>query len=269
MSEQMIEPQWTTVDGLATRLWRDGQGKPLIWLHGAGGAEWLPLHARLAARYQVWLPEHPGFGQSAEADWIEGIDDLVFYYLDWIREFDLREVTLVGHSLGGWLAAELAVLTPAWLRRLVLIDAAGLVIPEAPIADIFVLNAEERAELVRYRPVGQGPMDVSETGPSRDAMAAIALDEATAHSRSRNDHMVARLAWNPYLANPKLMRRLGRIAVPTTVLWGVGDRLIPPQHGEAYARNIPGARLRWVEEAGHAPHRDNADAVLTAIVEEA
>jgi pimeloyl-ACP methyl ester carboxylesterase len=137
------------------------------------------------------------------------------------------------------------VLRPAWLRRLVLVDCAGLDVPEAPIADLFTLTPAERTALTRYRPEA--------------AVEAEPADEETLRRMAKNQTTFARLSWQPYLVDIKLRGRLHRIDAPTLVLWGEGDRLIPVRHGEVAASEIRGARLLVVPEAGHNPLRDQPE----------
>lgn len=246
------ESQFVRVHDINVHLYRAGRGEPLLWLHGAGGGDWFPLFDRLAQSFDVIAPDHPGFGKSDDAKWLEGIDDMVYFYLDFVKTLNLDGCHLAGQSMGGWVAAELAVMTPSWLKSLILVDAAGLNVPEAPIPDLFVLSQEEKGRLAQY--------------PGRDAPARALTPEMVAE-KTRNDYTFARLAWSPYLHNPKLARRLYRIDVPTLILWGEGDQIIPPRHGEEYHRLIPGSRLINVPQAGHGPQRDQPERVADAIIQ--
>src|SRR5262244_4315200 len=99
-----------TLRGCTVGLMRAGAGSPLLVLHGASGAgAWLPFMAALAERHDVIVPEHPGYGASDTPDWLDSIHDLAYFYLDFLRELDLDQVHLVGISIGGWIAAEVAV----------------------------------------------------------------------------------------------------------------------------------------------------------------
>lgn len=132
------------VRGVQVNLFRGGSGRPVLFLHGAGGAGvWLPFHGLLARHFDVLAPDHPGFGLSGELEHIESMDDLVYHYLALLEQLGIDEVDLVGTSLGGWLAAELAVHSPQLVRRLVLLNAVGLDIWEAPVKDLFGMNPEE------------------------------------------------------------------------------------------------------------------------------
>jgi len=221
-------------------------------LHGLGDRGWFPFHELLARRFTVLAPDHPGFGASDDPTWLEGIDDLVLFYLDFLDTLRLRRVHLLGASLGGWIAAELAVHHPERLSSLVLVDAAGLRAPDAEIADIFLMDPTARAKAFYDNP--RVLADVLDTPPTPETLQVELRERAT----------LARLAWDPYFHDPKLARRLGRLRVPTLVLWGRHDRLIPEAVGEAYRRAIPGARLRVVD-AGHAALRDAPAACARAV----
>lgn len=248
-----MEERSLDVRGTRVQLQVGGDGQPLLFLHGAGGPAWLPGLARLAQRFRVYAPAHPGFGQSdAREDW-DSIDDFAYHYLDLLDALELDRVHLLGASLGGWLAAELAVGHFQRLRSLVLLDAAGLWLDEAPMADIFMLPPERMTELSWHDP-GKAPAAVP---PTPEAMVTQALARAT----------VARIAWNPYFHNPKLPSRLGRIKVPTLVLWGASDRVIPRAHGERYQELIADAELAIIPECGHAVLREQPGRGAQAILE--
>jgi pimeloyl-ACP methyl ester carboxylesterase len=151
----------------------------------------------------------------------------------------------MGFSLGGWLAAELAATCPDRLDRLVLVDAAGLRIERAPIADIFLASRAELTALAFHdaKAVAELARLCPET-PSEEQSAGT----------ERSQIMAQVIAWKPYMHNPRLPYRLGRIRMPTLIVWGRHDGIVPPAHGEAYARAISGARLSVIEDCGHAPH---------------
>ena len=134
-----------SIRGCTIGLLRGGAGRPLLVLHGAGGAgQWLPYMADLAARHDVIVPEHPGFGSSDTPDWLDNIHDLANFYLDVLDQLDLAGVDLVGYSLGGWIAAELAVRNTQRLASLTLVGAAGIHVPDVAQVDIFLRNDEQR-----------------------------------------------------------------------------------------------------------------------------
>ena len=231
------------VGGKAIQVWSGGSGPPLLYLHGAGVSWWMPAHDLLAARHRVHAPVHPGFGASEGFEEIEGMDDLVFHTLDVMDALGLERPDVVGLSLGGWLAAELALRQPARVKRLVLVDAAGTRVPGAERADLFMVPPARARGLLFADP--------------DSAVARQVVPEASPPERLEADlrgrEAAARLSWNPHVAYRKLTSRLGRIKAPTLVIWGAQDRVLPLALGQAYQRGIPGARLETVEECGHLP----------------
>ena len=231
-----------TVAGRSTQLMVGGEGPPLLYLHSAGGeTEWAPFHQQLAQHFTVFLPAHPGFASSEGLETIEDIHDLTWHYVDLCGQLGLSAVPVIGFSLGAWIAAELAVLRPALIRRLLMVAAAGLQVPGAPMAELFLDDLEALRELMFFDP--QHPM-------ARIALPS-GLDDPDILLWLRAREATARVGWNPYLHDPRLPRHLHRISCPTRVLWGRHDRLIPLAHGEAYAEMIPGASLRVLEQCGH------------------
>ena len=232
--------EFLSVAGVRTHLMRGGRGLPLLVLHPEFAANrWFPYHDALAARRQVLAPDHPGFGQSERPEWLDAIDDVVLHYVDLLDTLGIERVSIVGTSLGGWIAAELAVVQPARVRRLVLVGAAGLKVDGAQRFDVFLHPIEETLRHLFHDPSRAAQLLPTEFGP--DVIARAYGEAAT----------LARLSWNPYLYNPKLERRLRRVTAPTLVLWGADDAYLAPAHGEAYARYIAGATLQLVPQCGH------------------
>lgn len=242
------------VDDCTVSYLRAGSGTPLLFLHGAGGiSAWMPFMARLAERYDVIVPDHPGFGRSETPAWLDNIHDLAYFYLDFVRALGLRDVHLVGNSLGGWIACEVAVRSTASLRTLTLVSPAGLRLVGVRKLDTFLMPPDQ---IVRALYLDQAiPERILATPPS-DEQADIAL---------KNQYAVARLAWQPRFYDPHLAKWLHRIDVPTLVLWGDSDRVIPPPYAAEFARLIPGAKLETIARAGHLPHVEQADAFLGAV----
>jgi pimeloyl-ACP methyl ester carboxylesterase len=246
--------EFLQVGDTKVHLLRGGRGQPLIVLHGAGGGlGWLRFHELMARQFTVLAPVHPGFGASDDPAWLEGVDDLVLFYLDFQDTLGLKQVHLLGTSLGGWIAAEFAVSHQHRLRSLILVDAAGIHVPGAEMADLFMMDPVTRAKTVYHNP--RVLEEVLAVQPTPEMLQAELRQRVT----------VAKLAWDPYFHNPKLPRRLGRLRVPTLILWGRHDRLIPSAVGQAYQQAIPGSRLAFIEDAGHAPLREAPDACAKAV----
>jgi pimeloyl-ACP methyl ester carboxylesterase len=229
-----------SIAGVRTHVLRGGRGTPLLVMPPEFAANrWFPYHDALAARFQVFAPDHLGFGESERPDWLEGIDDLVFHYVDVLDTLGLERVSIIGTSLGGWIAAEFAVAHPERVDRLVLVGAAGLKVDGVERFDVFVHPIEETLQHLFHDQSRVAQLLSTDLGPE---VIVRAYRESTT---------LARLTWNPYMYNPKLARRLRRIKAPTLILWGANDTFLAPVHGEAYARLIPNATLQIVPHCGH------------------
>ncbi len=233
--------------GGRVHLLRGGAGEPVLFLHPAGGAgAWLPFHARLAGDgFEVIAPAHPGFGQSDDFPDVETIDDLVYHYLDVLDGLSLSRPHVVGASFGGWIAAEVAVHSPHLVGSLTLLSAAGLRLPDHPVADVFLMPPAKLAAALFHDPL-LVPPPASAPHPG----AAPDLDSIIAAYREATS--LARFSWVPYLSDPKLEGRLRRITAPTLVVAPSDDRLIPVAHARRYAALIDGADYAEVAECGHA-----------------
>ncbi len=239
-----------------------GQGPPLVYLHGGlADSEWHTALDLWAERFTVYQPLLPGFGASTGGERMESIEDLVFHTLDWLDATGLsgEGIVLVGASLGGWLAAELAVRYPRIAHRLCLVAAAGLWLDENPPAELFGNDPPHLAEL----------LFADQTHPLAAMMRAVTdisqLPEEVILRQFRAMEALARVAWNPYFHDPKLEPRLSRVRAKTTVVWGKADRFFPLAYGRRYAERIPGASLVVVPEAGHMVILERPAAVATAL----
>jgi len=232
-----------------------GAGAPILVLHGAGGLlPDAPFLSGLAKHGRVIAPTHPGFGRAELPDWIDSIDDLAYLYLDLLDALDLREVTVIGFSLGGWIAAEIATKSTARIARLILVDAVGIKISDRLTRDITDIFATEPAELLR----------LTFHDPSK-APDLTALSDAAVELIARNREASALYLWEPYAHNPKLVRRLHRIDVPVLLLWGESDGIVTPAYGRAFAERIPGARFEVIADAGHVPQIEQPEAFVASV----
>jgi pimeloyl-ACP methyl ester carboxylesterase len=228
-----------------------GQGDPLVVLHGAGGNRgWRRWMAAVGERYTVYAPTHPGFGRSDAADWMESIDDLARFYLWFLDVMGLSRVHLLGHSIGGWIAAELATMCPRAIDRLVLVSPTGLKPDEGEIRDIFFHSPEEL--------LGYSIHDAS-TVPEWPELFGTRPGPAEMEIALRNREMTARLAWKPYMFDPRLPQFLPRVTNPTLIVWGREDGIVPAICGEQYRRRLPNAALRVLERCGHMPPIEQPD----------
>ncbi len=253
------EAEWT-IDGAKLWAWEGGQGAPLLILHGADGGDGLmPFHEGLAEHFRVLAPSLPGFGRSELPGWMDSVDDLAYFILDLLDHLGLSEVNLLGIGFGGWVAAEVAVRSQERLRRLIVADSVGIKVsgPETrDIADTLVLFHDEAARLAWHDPSAAAGMKwPGAPNLSEEELAAILRALQT----------VSLLGWKPFMHNPKLLRRLARITIPTLVLWGESDRVVTPEYGQAFHRAIPTSTFQVIPRAGHYPHRERPDDFVRAV----
>jgi pimeloyl-ACP methyl ester carboxylesterase len=246
-----------SVRGTPVDMLSEGSGPPLLFLHGAGGGgRWLEFQERLAKTFTVLSPSHPGHGGSPAVEWIEHISDLAFHYLDLLDEQRLDRVHVVGASFGGWIAAELATMASHRMTSLTLIDPVGIKVDGWIYPFLFGMDIPEVVATVFHN-----PMAALALAPPDQSVETLAL-------QYRQGAALARVAWNPYLYDPLLRRRLARITAPTLLCWGAHDRLAPLDPcGQTWAKAIPGARLRVFAESGHVPHLEEPSAVADAVVD--
>jgi pimeloyl-ACP methyl ester carboxylesterase len=231
------------------RVMRGGSGSPMLFLHGAGGAgTWLPVMARLAANFDLIVPEHPGFGESDTPPWLDNVQDLANFYLDFLAALDLDSVHLVGHSLGGWIAAELAVRNTSRLASLTLVGAAGIHVPGVPQVDTFLSNDEQRVRDLYY---DQKLADEALARAARPEFEDVNL---------KNRMTTAKLVWQPRSHDPNLRKWLHRIDVPTLLIWGNDDRLFPRDYAFVYQQLIPGSKAVVLPQCGHLPPVEQPEA---------
>ncbi len=255
------------VRGRAVALIEAGAGAPLIYLHGFAdvhgvAADLLPFHFGLARGRRVIAPAHPGCNGSDP--FIQGyrVEDFLFHYCELFDALGLDRFALVGHCVGGWLAAEFAVRHPERVTWLGLIGASGLFVPGEPVGDIFIQSQPDRGTSLaglrhmlfgtadapmglRYYPDGRGDLD----------------EEMRRYGMLRFGSAIGFKP--PYFYNRPLVERLHRAIMPARVVWGADDHMVPAAHGKAYARELGnGAELATIAGAGHAVHLEKPDDVL-------
>jgi pimeloyl-ACP methyl ester carboxylesterase len=245
---------YETIAGCKVQMLRGGAGPTILWLHGGGGAGiWTPFFQKLSERYHLIVPEHPGFGRSDTPDWLDNVSDLANFYLDFIKQLGLTNVNLVGHSVGGWIAADLATRNTSALRSLTLICPAGIHLRGAPLPDLFLWSPEQlMRNLVKDQTIADRMLQniPSDEDRMRQAKGMLTL---------------ARISWQPRFYDPDLRKWLHRIDKPTLLLWGDSDALIPPAYGPAYRDLIPGAALQVFKDCGHAPPLEKPSETFAAI----
>lgn len=246
-----------TIDGVRTRVRKGGNGPALLYWHGAGGSgKWHIHHALLAEHFTVYAPDHPGWGASDSPEWMDTMHDYVLHHDGLIRHLGIEKPILVGHSLGGWMAAEFATTYPERLQALVLANAAGHPFQDE-VPDFFATSARGGEELARM------------LFHKMDVAATYLPQNPTPEDRLRAYHeqtSTARLVWHTWY-NAKLLCRLSRLTFPTLVLWGEHERLFPVAHAHGYAQAIPGSCLTILDDCGHMVPFENPTAFSQAIIQ--
>ena len=239
----------TDAAGITVELRRHGGGAPLLVIHGELGVPgWLESFALLAERYDVIVPSLPGYGRSARPDWVMSVHDLAAWITWFARDLDLRTpVNVIGCSLGGWVAAEIATVAPQFFNKLVLVGAMGIKPERGEIFDYFLeggltglrrafLRPEQSSEFLRYWGKDGTP------------------EEADLIEQHRE--MTCRIAWKPYMHSLTLRNLLPGIITPTLLVWGRDDAITPLECSEIYRTAIPRSRLAVIENCGHMPEME-------------
>jgi pimeloyl-ACP methyl ester carboxylesterase len=255
MKARMIE----TKRGARCRVLEAGSGMPVVFLHGAGGLLGdNPFLDQLAARYHVFAPELPGYGESTGEDLLEDMLDFTLHGWDVVGALGLAKPHLVGHSMGGMMAAEMAAIAPNDLGKLVLVGAAGLWIEEHPIPDIFALLPGQLVELLFQDPVkGQTLLTGGADFSDMEVFKEFYLGQ------QRRLAMAGKILFP--IPNRRVSKRLYRVTAPTLVLWGGQDRLIVPAYAERWAALIAGAKVELVPDAAHMLPYEQPQAFVAAV----
>ncbi len=248
----MIEQMVKVTPDLELRLAEGGQGRPVLVLHGGGG----PLTVNGIAQHfegshRVLLPTHPGWNGTIRPAWLDSVDELALLYLRLLAQRGLRDVLVIGSSMGGWVAAQMAVRDIGGLvGRIALIDSAGIEVPEHPIVDFVALTPRQQAEH-SWHDADRFFTDPATLPPER--LATMRANMATMGTIAAGMH------------DPKLQQRLAGLSIPALVIWGESDRVFTPGYGRALAAAIPGARFELVRGAGHLPQMEQPEATFALL----
>jgi pimeloyl-ACP methyl ester carboxylesterase len=237
-----------------------GKDAPLVYLHGAGAqSDWEPFLDMLAQDFDVIVPAHPGWPGSEGLDHLDDVVDMALFYLDFFDALGLSSVNLVGASLGGMFAAEIAVVGGAYVEKLVLSEPAGLWLDEHPTLDFFVVSPDE---LMRALYVDVEAATARRPAPNpedKEAFAKANLDRQMAMAAT------SKFVWP--IPDKGLKRRIHRIKAPTLIVWGEQDGLIPPVYGKEFQRLIPGSRLEVIPETAHVPMSERPEEYVRVVSE--
>ena len=238
--------------GLTADVLVKGQGAPLFFFHPAQGRVWSPFLDRLAESCTVYAPQTPGSDEPDLLIDFDGFADLSLFYDDLLRALGVDRAVVVGHAFGGMAAAEFAARHPERVSTLVLIGAKGLWLDETPVADVHTTHPTQLGALLFSDPEGPVAQSVLGKPTPQDRLEYQLALGAASH-----------FYWP--IPDRDLKRRLYRITAPTLLVWGASDRVVPPVYADIFAAGIKEAHKVLVEEAGHFPHLENPDAVLSAM----
>lgn len=239
---------------LTARVYVAGAGDPVVYFHGAGGHAWTRLHDRLSGRFALHAPMHPGWDDMRDLDQFDTVADLVLYYTDIFDALGIERAALVGHSVGGMVAAEIAAMRPDRVSRVALIAPWGLWSDDQPVADIWSQSPGDLAALLWHDPDGEVARAHAPVMEPEALLQGYLAGAAAAH-----------FTWP--IPDRGLRRRLHRVSAPVLLLWGRQDRVVPASYAADFAERLPDCRTVLLDEAGHNVHLEQADAVADAITE--
>ncbi|KOU19040.1 alpha/beta hydrolase [Streptomyces sp. WM6372] len=234
---------------------RDGRSRPFLLLHGGGGPQTVAPFAGLLAEQRparVFTPLHPGFGGTVRPEWLADVPTLARVYAQLLDELGLTDVTVVGNSIGGWIAAELALLGSDRISSVILVNAVGIDVPGHPVADAFSLTPAELSRLAFH-------------DPAKFAVDVAALPEAARTAMAAHRAALEVYSGPHAMADPTLRERLAEVAHPTLVAWGESDQVVDGAYGRAYAAAIPRARFTLLHGTGHMPQIETPEQLLPVV----
>jgi pimeloyl-ACP methyl ester carboxylesterase len=243
--------EYVDVAGAKTQFLKGGSGPPLLVLHGgAGSPGWMPYHEALSERFSVFAPSHPGYDGSQRPPWVATITDVAHFYLGFMDALGLDQVSLMGFSMGGWVAAEIAAMCPPKVKGMVLVNAVGIKPQVGEIAEVLMVSPEQTQKLAFYD-ISKAPK-LENLTPEQEAV------------RWTNREMGSRLMWRPYMHNPKLPEYLKLVRVPSIIIWGRDDGVVPLNCGEIYHEVLEGSSLHVIDQCGHSPQIEKPKEFLDA-----
>jgi len=246
-------------DKFRIQLVEGGSGDSLLFFHGEDGfTGWAPFLDQLARHFHVYAPAQPGVSESLGLEHLDDLWDMVLLYEELMQELGIDRTYAIGHSYGGMLAAELAAHRPDKVTRLVLMDSLGLWLSEKPIADFFILTPEERAQTLWY----DGNCEAAKAALARPQDPEEKMEADLA--RTQTLAAVGKFVWP--IPDRGLTKRIHRITMPTLLLWGDSDRMVPTEYGREFQRLLPNSTLTVIDKCGHSPHEERPDEFLDAVV---
>ena len=258
--ERIFTEEFVEVADVRVQLRKGGQGAPLLVLHSELGVPgWLRAYVELAEHFTVYVPSLPGFGRSGRPDWIGSVRDLAAWITWFVRDMQLPQpMHVIGCSLGGWVAAEVATVNGSIFKKMVLVAPAGLKPEEGEIRDYFAHSGREAFAQALYAP---------EQSPEYVQYYGKAWPPEEEEQVESNREMAARLLWKPYMRSHTLSALLHGIVTPTLLVWGREDRIIPLGACQRYQQAIQGATARILDKCGHLPEMEQPEAFVQIVMD--
>jgi pimeloyl-ACP methyl ester carboxylesterase len=240
-------------EGLTVSVTDRGSGPCVLVLHGGAGPISVARFAEtMSATHRVLAPTQPGFAGTTRPEWFRNIDDVANAYINLLDRYALKDVLVIGHSMGGWVAAELAARAGDRLRGVVLVNAGGIQVEGQSCADVFELTPQQLSALSYHDPVTYG-IDPSKLTPEQKAGMAANFAALAVYGRER------------HMEDPTLRARLANVKAPALAIWGESDRIVTPVYGQAYANSFPNGRFELIAKCGHLPQIEQPARLLELV----
>jgi pimeloyl-ACP methyl ester carboxylesterase len=238
---------------LGIEIYQAGKGKPILLLHGGGGPVSIAQFAEtLSGENFVIAPVHPGFSGTTRPTHTKSVKDLARTYVDLLTMAGLTDVLVVGFSMGGWIAAEMATIGGEVMGSLVLVDAVGIEVPGQSILDIFSIAPSEIADFSYHEP-NKYRIDLARLTPDQAAMMRANFETLAVYSQTHN------------MQDPTLRQRLATVNMPVNVVWGESDRVATPDYGRSFAAAFPDHRFSLIPQCGHLPQIEQPQKLLEIV----
>ena len=239
--------------GLTVTFAERGSGAATLVLHGGAGPMSIGRFTEaISATHRVVAPIQPGFAGTARPDWFRSIEAVASVYIELLDRLALKDVLLIGFSMGGWIAAEVAARAGDRLRGVILVDSVGIEVEGQPCADVFGLTPQQLSALSYHDPIAYG-IDPSAFSPEQRAAMATNFATLAVYGRERN------------MQDPTLRGRLANVQAPALVIWGESDRVVTPVYGQAFASAFPKSRFEVIAKCGHMPQIEQPAKLLELV----
>lgn len=247
------------VGGVGLMTLEGGSGRPLLMLHDElGFPGWMKWNEALAGDRRFIVPLQPGFGRTPRVEWFTSVRDVASFYARMLREAGRGPVDVIGFSLGGWIAAEMAASDPGLFNRMVLVAPLGIRPAEGVILDFLAMTMRRHVMATVSKRDSEELAEMYGGGRSSEQFELF--EAARAES--------SRLAWEPFMHDSTLAHRLDGVSdLDALIIWGERDRIVPRGCAEAFEKAIPGARLEIFADVGHRPEIESRERFVGLVSE--